>query len=60
MPFQSKAQQRYMFAAEARGDIKPGTAEEFAAATPSFKRLPEHVGDKKSKGRKRAIAALRR
>jgi hypothetical protein len=49
-----------MFAAEARGDIKPGTAEEFAAATPSFKRLPEHVGDKKSKGRKRAIAALRR
>ena len=49
-----------MFAAAARGDMDPSIPKEFAAATPSFKRLPEHVGDKKSKGRKRAIAALRR
>jgi hypothetical protein len=47
MPFKSKAQQRYMFAAEARGDIKPGTAEEFAAATPSIKKLPQKVAPKR-------------
>jgi len=42
MPFKSKAQQRFMFAAQARGDIKPGTAERFAKATPSIKKLPEY------------------
>ncbi len=47
MPFKSKAQARFMFAAEARGDVKPGTAEEFAKATPSIKRLPEKVGQKR-------------
>jgi len=36
-----------MFAAEKRGDIKPGVAEEFAQATPSIKRLPERAGKKK-------------
>ena len=58
IPFKSKTQARFMFAAEARGDVKPGTAEEFAKATPSIKRLPDHVGDKP--GRRRAIGALRR
>ena len=48
-----------MFAAEARGDVKPGTAEEFAKATPSIKQLPQHIGDKRP-GRSRVIAALRR
>lgn len=43
MPFKSKAQQRYMFAAEKRGDIKKGVAEEFAHATPSIKKLPERA-----------------
>jgi hypothetical protein len=43
MPFKSKAQQRYMFAAEARGDIKKGVAEEFAKKTKNISRLPEHV-----------------
>jgi hypothetical protein len=52
VPFRSKAQQRFMFAAEARGDLKPGTAMEFAHATPSMSRLPQHVGDKAKKRRR--------
>lgn len=45
MPFKSKAQQRYLFARH------PEVAEEFAEHTPkkSYKRLPEHVGEPKSK-----------
>ena len=41
MPFKSKAQKRFMFAAESRGDIKPGTAERWQAETK--KTLPETV-----------------
>lgn len=48
-----------MYAAAARGDMDPKVVKEFSDATPSFKRLPEHVGDKKT-GRKRLVAALRR
>ena len=48
MAFKSKAQQRYMFAAEARGEIKKGVPEEFAKKTRSFKKLPEHVAKKKT------------
>lgn len=36
MPFKSKAQARYMFATH------PKIAKEFARATPSIKKLPEH------------------
>jgi hypothetical protein len=43
MPFKSKAQQRYMFAAEARGDLKKGTAREWAHETKDIKKLPERV-----------------
>lgn len=46
MPFKSKAQAKYMFATH------PGIAKEFADATPSIKKLPEHV--------KRKAAAKRR
>lgn len=46
MPFKSKRQAAYMFAAEKRGDVKPGTAEEFARATPSIKNLPERAKPK--------------
>ncbi|MHB8484012.1 MAG: hypothetical protein ACYDBV_15045 [Nitrospiria bacterium] len=38
MPFASKAQSRFMFANH------PQIAKEFAAKTPSIKKLPEHVG----------------
>jgi hypothetical protein len=41
MPFKSKAQQRYMFAAEARGELPKGTAERWAHETPDIKKLPE-------------------
>lgn len=49
MPFKSKAQQRFMFAAEERGDIPRGTAERWALETGSgkMKKLPERAGDKK-------------
>lgn len=48
MPFKSDAQRKFMFAAEKRGDIPKGTAEEFADATPKGKKLPEHVKKNKS------------
>jgi hypothetical protein len=41
MPFKSKAQARYMFATHKK------IAEEFAKATPSIKKLPQHVKKKK-------------
>ena len=43
MPFQSKAQARYLFAKE------PKVAREFASKTPSIKSLPEHKKKKKKK-----------
>lgn len=43
MPFKSKKQQRFMFAAEQRGEIKKGTAERWAKETPNIKALPEKV-----------------
>jgi hypothetical protein len=48
VPMKSKAQDRFMFAAEARGDLKAGTAKRFADETPGgVKSLPERVGAKK-------------
>jgi hypothetical protein len=55
MPFKSKSQQRYMFAAESRGDIEPGTAERWAKDTKDIKGLPERV-----KAKKAAYARMRR
>ena len=55
MPYKSKAQQRFMFAAEKRGDVEDGTAERWAKETPDMKKLPERV-----KARKAAYARLRR
>ena len=56
MPFKSKAQQRYMFAAEERGDIEEGTASRWAKETKNIKDLPE-----KAKSAKRAaLSRLRR
>jgi len=46
-PFASKAQQRFMFAAEARGDVPKGTAKRWAHHTKSIKSLPEKVSKKK-------------
>lgn len=42
MPFSSKAQRRFMYAAEARGDVPKGTASRWEKHTKN-KNLPEHV-----------------
>lgn len=41
MPFKSKAQQRWMFAAEKRGEVPKGTAKKWARHTPNLRDLPE-------------------
>lgn len=40
-PYASKSQQRFMFAAEARGDVPKGTAKRWAHETPDIKSLSE-------------------
>jgi len=47
MPFQSKAQARYLFA------LKPEIAKEFAAKTKKMASLPEHKGKKESSSKKK-------
>lgn len=44
MPLKSRAQMKYLFAAQARGEVPKGTAEKFVAETPKskLKRLPEY------------------
>lgn len=52
MPFKSKAQQRFMFAAEAAGELPAGTAKQWAHETDNIKQLPERVRGKKPKKKK--------
>lgn len=62
MPFKSKAQQRFMFAAEDRGEVPKGTAKRWAKHTESIKDLPEKVHSKESAawfGRNVAMPAVR-
>jgi len=54
MPFKSKAQQRFMFAAESRGDVPKGTAERWAKDTPDIKSLPEKKRKAPGFGRKKS------
>lgn len=49
MPFKSKAQQRFMFAAESRGDVPKGTAKRWAEETPNIKGLPQRVKNKEKR-----------
>ena len=49
MPFQSKAQQRYMFA------NMPATADRWAHETPDIKGLPQHKKQEPKKKRRRVI-----
>jgi len=55
MPFKSKAQQRFMYAAEERGDVEEGTAPRWSKETKDIKGLPERV-----KAKKAAYARMRR
>lgn len=50
--YASKAQHRWMEAAESRGEVKPGTAHRWAHETKDMKRLPEKKR-KAKRGRKR-------
>lgn len=52
MPFKSKAQQRFMHAAEARGDLPKGTASRWAAETKNIKDLPNKKKKKPTKKRR--------
>lgn len=47
MPFKSKRQMRWMFAAEERGEVPKGTARRWAHETPNIKKLPEKKKEKK-------------
>lgn len=42
MPFKSKAQRRFFYAAEARGELPKGTAARWEEETPKGKKLPEY------------------
>ena len=55
MPYKSKSQQRFMYAAEERGDVEPGTAARWSKETKDIKGLPERV-----KAKKAAYARMRR
>lgn len=51
MPDKSKAQMRWSFAAEKRGQLPRGTAKRWAKATPSVRSLPERVPAVRKTGR---------
>ena len=56
MPFKSKDQMKFFFAAEDRGDLPKGTARRWAHETPNIKKLPKKVKKKKRKRmRKRSM-----
>jgi hypothetical protein len=55
MPLKSKAEMRFLFAKEARGELPKGTALEFAHATPNISKLPEYV---KKKAKKKALESI--
>ena len=48
MPFKSEAQRRFMYAAEARGEVPEGTAARWQKHTKA-KDLPEYASDKDEK-----------
>ncbi len=56
MPYKSKSQQRFMYAAEERGDVEPGTAARWSKETKDAKDLPERAKSAK----KAAYARMRR
>jgi hypothetical protein len=58
MPFKSKAQQRFMFAAESRGELPEGTAKRWADETRNIKKLPEKVKTVKTKKTSKKAEAI--
>jgi len=58
MPFKSEAQRRWIFAAEARGEVEPGTASRWAKHTKSAD-LPEYASEKDERRLRRLRKAKR-
>ncbi|GIW59064.1 MAG: hypothetical protein KatS3mg087_0130 [Patescibacteria group bacterium] len=59
MPFKSKAQWKWMFAAEERGEVPKGTARRWAHETSkSYKKLPPRKGGKKKTEKKAGLDIL--
>jgi len=58
VPIKSKAQMRYLFSAQERGEIPKGTAEKFVKETPKSKlaKLPEYKKQDEKTMRKYAKA----
>lgn len=52
IPFLSKSQQRWCFAAEKRGELPKGTCQRWAKKTKNIAKLPEKVGAKSARGKK--------
>ena len=47
MPLKSLAQMKWMYSAEKRGELPPGTAKRWAKHTPNIKKLPKKLNHKK-------------
>lgn len=60
MPFKSKRQQRFMFAAESRNEIPKGTARRWAHETPNIEKLPERKKKEKNAMNVKTARALGR
>lgn len=62
MPLKSKAQMRYLFAAQSRGEVPAGTAEKFVKETPAakLKRLPEYAPERDGKNLRKLRRAQRK
>lgn len=59
MPFQSKAQMRWMYSAERRNELPRGTAARWSKETPSFSALPQYKRDPQAKTSQRAASRYR-
>ena len=57
MPFKSKSQRRYFYAAASRGEIPSSTVKEFERATKD-KKLPEKVKAKKKRNKSGFLKAM--
>jgi hypothetical protein len=53
MPFRSRAQVRKFYALKKKGKMSQSEIDKWTNETPSIKSLPERIGKKKSRKRKR-------
>ena len=59
MPYRSKREMRWRFAAEKRGEVPKGSAREWAHHTPNIKALPEKAPASDAEKRRRRRRARR-